>query len=331
MTCVNRFVILCAITAFGCAPISAFSQQPSSPPDSETRQTVPTGSDPSRKQTANSSQDEAGSVTQLGTVVVTGKRSYDREQLQEKIIPQFIRSHGADTRIGQLARWKSGICPITGGIEANYAAFVSSRVQEIARRVDAPVADVCKAADTNVHILFTDEPQKLIDTIAAQNSTVLGFHFASQLKRIATVRHPIQAWYVTGTQGRSGLPEVDNPFDGGPPGEPGTRFGKRLSSLLLHVLVIVDLNKMADYTFDQIADYIAVLVLSQPASLDDCSELPSVLDLFASACQARPKPVELTEADTAYLKALYGIDIRTLGTFERGDISNRMMRDIESK
>jgi hypothetical protein len=328
MSCVNRFAILCAITALGCAPIATFSQQEASTrPDPETRGTVDTpGESP-----VKASQDDTEAVTQLGTVVVTGKRTYNRDELQEKIIPQFIRSHGANTRIGQLARWKSGICPKTDGVEPAYASFVSGRVQDIAKRVNAPLPAVCKAADTNVHILFTDEPQKLIDAIAAQNSTVLGFHFASQLKRISTVRHPIQAWYVTATQGRTGLPEIDNPFEGGPAGEPGSHFGRQLSSVFLHVLVVIDLNRMEDDTFDQISDYIGLLVLSQPASLDDCSELPSILDLFAAGCRTRPRPAELTAADAAYLTALYGIDLRTFDTVERGAISNRMMRAIEPR
>jgi len=52
-----------------------------------------------------------------------------------------------------------------------------------------------------------------------------------------------------------------------------------------------------------IADYVAMLALSQPGSSGHCQFLPSITDLFA--CPGRAAPGGLTPADAAYLTALY--------------------------
>lgn len=124
-----------------------------------------------------------------------------------------------------------------------------------------------------------------------------------------------------------GLPVVDSEF-GGYGGVTPSVFSQGLSSEFLHVLVVVDLNKVSGYEIGLIADYAAALVLSNP-SLESCSELPSVLDLWSSACGNRTKPATLTSADIAYLKALYDINMEYNGSFERFEISNRMRRDID--
>jgi hypothetical protein len=52
-----------------------------------------------------------------------------------------------------------------------------------------------------------------------------------------------------------------------------------------------------------LADYIAVMVLSQAASLDSCQELPSISNLLARGCASVTS--RITDGDLAYLHALY--------------------------
>jgi hypothetical protein len=70
--------------------------------------------------------------------------------------------------------------------------------------------------------------------------------------------------------------------------------------------VIVDLPRAEATTksLGQLADYVAMLALTEPRDLRQCNVLPSVTDLFA-ACPDRPAPDGLTTADAAYLAALY--------------------------
>jgi len=268
---------------------------------------------------------EPGPVNELAPVVVTGQRQYDRQQLEAVLIPHFIRSHGAATRIGQLARWRESICPTTEGLSSVSDSVISARVREIAANVGAPVKEPC---EHNVQISFTSEPQKLVDAYALSADWVLGYHYASQRQRLITVQHPIQAWYATATRGYTGTALVDSEFGSIPSGNVDSRLTSGLSSEFFHVLVIVDLKKVVGYQIGQIADYVAMLVLSQPQSLEDCSDLPSILDLWSAACDSRSKPPALTIADRAYLKALYDINMEAVVSLERSEISNRMRQEI---
>jgi hypothetical protein len=65
------------------------------------------------------------------------------------------------------------------------------------------------------------------------------------------------------------------------------------------------------------------------ASLDTCSELPSILNLFAEDCAA--PPAAITASDTAYLKALYGADLDQNLNIEQGDMRERMLHVISNK
>jgi len=77
-----------------------------------------------------------------------------------------------------------------------------------------------------------------------------------------------------------------------------------------------------------IADYIAMLALSQPETLDGCNEFPSILDLMSASCTSRSKPTALTESDLAYLKALYAADITTSGQRGSDNVAKGMNANL---
>jgi len=93
----------------------------------------------------------------------------------------------------------------------------------------------------------------------------------------------------------------------------------RRISAIANALVVADLKKVGGLEIGPIADYITMLVLTEPRSLDDCNAFPSILDLMASDCQGRTKPVALTESDWAYLKGLYAADLGARTVSEQKD------------
>jgi hypothetical protein len=82
-------------------------------------------------------------------------------------------------------------------------------------------------------------------------------------------------------------------------------------------LVTVDLRRAGAVKLGAIADYVAMLVLSEPRFPDRCQTLPSVIDMF-SACPGRPAPDGLTAADFAYLTAVYSADLSITQTRLQG-------------
>jgi hypothetical protein len=264
----------------------------------------------------------------------------------------FVRSHGAPTKmLGQLARWTDPICPVTMGLSPDMNAFVSARVTAIAKDVGAPQSKSphCKP---NVEILFTDDPQTLVSRIAHKQSAFLGYHEASQAGAMAVVSHPIQAWYLTGIENDKGQRSVDvstpsmaselavTQTNGGlqameqlsrsPPGCPGSHFTGCRSGLFVNVLIIADAKALDGKPIGPIAGYIGLLALSQSRSLDGCDALPSVLDLLSNGCGERSKPEGLTEADAAYLKALYKTNLDTNLTVEKNQIADNMAHGAET-
>jgi hypothetical protein len=255
----------------------------------------------------------------------------------------FIQSHGAPSRIGQLARWKDRICPLTLGLTPALNAFVSARVRLLAGRVGAPVYKTGRCRP-NVEILFVDRPQALMDAVSRERGVLLGFHYAAATQRLARVTRPIEARYLTSTQGGGGNTTLDvaagGLFDGapgpitgpvsladagaGPGGCAGSRLTECVRSLFSNVLIVVNAPAMEGRQIGPIADYIAMLALSQAKSLDACGALDSVLDALAQSCSDRSSPASWTDSDIAYLTALYKVDLSTVMALEKDNIATQM-------
>jgi hypothetical protein len=276
-------------------------------------------------------------------VIVVAPRPVDLGKSPHTVISQFAQSHGAPAaETGQLSRWRQGVCPFTEGLPPAFDAFVTTRIEAVAASVGAPKPS--GRCDVNVDVVFTPEPQAFMDLIAKRAPGLLGFHYAAQRKTLATVKRPIQAWYVTGTRGAYGTETVDNAapspnattgdimqLGGQAGGRAGSRLTAGLASKFYNVLIVVDAKKAAGYPIGAIADYVAVLALSQAQTLDGCSPLPSILDLMSEGCAAGAKPDGVTTADIAYLKGLYSSELEATINLERGDIAGRMMQDLKPR
>jgi beta-lactamase regulating signal transducer with metallopeptidase domain len=110
-------------------------------------------------------------------------------------------------------------------------------------------------------------------------------------------------------------------YEGIPSGSAAPSPGVRAFT---NVMVIVDLRRTANTDLGVLADYAAMLALSEPRALGQCNTLPSITDLFAN-CPGRSAPDGLTAADTAYLDALYSARGATfLGSSHESHIIQRM-------
>jgi hypothetical protein len=304
---------------------------------------------------AGSSSAAARQVTSDGQpleeVTVIGK--IDRPTLKHEI-HQFVQSHAdASGLIGQIGRWREPVCPLVLGLQDPYNSLIAHRITDVAREVGVRISPPNKHCDVNVEVVFTAEPQKLVDHIAAAWRPLLGYYVKADLKDLTTFNHPIQAWYMTGTRALTYPPmqvaqygsdiaqmlfaqsiHVDKGFDAqngdwGPAGNAESRLNHNLRSEFMHALIVVDNKSIAKSSLRSVADYVALLALTRLSTLDQCSELPSIVNLFAPNCAAPPSTI--TSADIAYLKALYGADLELKLALEQGDIRERMLKTISSK
>jgi hypothetical protein len=324
--------------------------------------------------TAQSRDSQSASEQTLQEVTVTARRLHDHHAL-ERAVSGFVTSHSTPAaRTNQIGRWHEPVCPLVTGLQPQARDFVTREILDVARGVGAPTEPAGKKCEVTVEIVFTREPQALLDRIAKAYRPLLGFYPVSQVKQMTTFNRPIQAWYETGTRSMDiemPIPAFNLPFHnsngpdfsghldirpqgpdgpvsavpllGGaqvdsdvtamglqPSGVAGSFLGHQVRSEFVHVLIIADSGQLARFPMQSISDYLALLSLTRMAQLDQCAPLPSITDLLANDC---PTPVadSLTAADRAYLKALYSADLEKNLSFERGDIHEQMMRQIEGR
>jgi hypothetical protein len=276
----------------------------------------------------------AAPPTALPDVTVTAARPATAEELAGENVANFVTSHSRPTVLtGHLSRWSTGVCPSSQGLSTAFNDFVTTRIRAVAASVGAPTqpAGQCK---TNVEIVFSTKPQMVLDQmVKGGHEWLLGFHYPHQTKRLATVNHPVQGWYVTATRGCHGEEAIDEalPIGGAgsvPAGCLGSRIHDDRSSLIVAAFIIVDSSKVAGMEIGSISDYLAVLTLTQAQPSEGCGGLPSIMDLMAPDC-AREKATSVTAGDIAYLRALYKIDLGEDVALQKTNIENDMRRQFK--
>jgi hypothetical protein len=296
--------------------------------------------------------------TGVAPVTVTGQPVRPRRVIQQQA-SDFVQHFAAvaNPEIDQIARWHEPVCAQVEGLIPEQAALIKARIEGVAREVGLPAAWArdtgCKA---NVEIVFTDKPQALMNTVAKRRESLLGYYHFHDRNRLKAVTRPIQSWYVTATsvgfscgstelafaslKDSNGMPvrntgfpgaaipegQVDDPENTPPTGcDHAPHFTNLYTSAFANVFMVADSKALEGKDLGLVADYMVMLALSQPRSLDGCNALPSVVDRFApSRCYGHDAPDGLTPADAAYLTGLYESDPEGFKVFEQSDITRRM-------
>jgi hypothetical protein len=217
--------------------------------------------------TMTANQSDTGSGQPLPEVLVIGKM--DHATLNHAVY-QFIYSHAKPTAvIGQIGRWTQGVCPAVYGLQDAYGDFVSRRITSLARSVRAPTLASTSKCTANLEIIFTSDPQAMLDHIASMYRNLLGYYPVTEFKEATTFTRPVQAWYLTGSRSIDGWQPpvciagctaplqslngngvtpfminlvIDIPGYAGPTGTAGSYLSHGLRSEFVNVLIIVDNN-----------------------------------------------------------------------------------------
>jgi hypothetical protein len=263
----------------------------------------------------------------------------------------FVDTYAAATpRLDQYARWTNPICVTVQGLSSDQEAQIKARVEEVAKGVGVRVEG--KGCRANIEIKFSAQPQAFLDQVAATHEDMLGYWHRRDRDTLKIITHPIQAWYRTATVGAGGgtgstfayiesagvgtaVPAgtmgsqasgeiIDDPDERAPTGCGNSRFSACLKSVFDHVLIMVDTNAVQNAPAGLVGDYVAMLAMAQPQSLDGCNALKSVIDIYARGCAGREAPDGLTRADVAFLTSLYKTDLEAKHLSQQTDIAGRM-------
>jgi hypothetical protein len=289
----------------------------------------------------------AAQPTATENVTVTGTRS-------RQVIEKFVETFAAPTRMtGKLARWEDGVCPVAVGLKPAFLKFITRRVRAVAANAGAPV-NVDAACKPNIEIVFTTTPQGLLDNVRKHDWAFLGYaDNDAQRVALATVTRPIQAWYTTATRDLRGKTQVDSARMAGAGSEiqipckgcatgymnlayaksadsvTGSRLGDGKRSTLYHVIIAADPTRLLDHEIGAVADYIALLALTQLSSLDTCQSLPSIVNLLATGCTQ--KTDALSGNDEAYLRGLYHMSVGMMLRNQEDGIAYEMAQSLGVK
>jgi hypothetical protein len=263
----------------------------------------------------------------------------------EKALDSFIIAHAKATpRIDKIARWRTGICPVTIGLPSKFNQYVTQRIIRVAMTAGAPL-DTNEPCRPNVIVLATAQPQALMDFVRVQRPALLGFHYRPRRARLATMTLPIQAWYSTATEDARGFVQHDVPSlnfaSGFSPIDPvdgfaywsgfrvsGDRTGDGLKSEFTVALIVVDTSKIAGQEIGPLSDYIAMLALSQGQYYETCQDIPTITNLMAAGCGPEMKPGALTDIDVNYLRGLYKMNVGTSYIGQRAAIAFQMKKTL---
>ena len=285
----------------------------------------------------------------IETVIVTGQRV---PTTPEGIAHAVINSVATPSLLlGTIGRWQGGLCPRTDGLSSRTMNdFVTRRIRELAKEVGAPLAD--EPCRSNIEVVFSDDPQAVLDSVRQTHSTILGYHPASK------ITHPIQAWYMTGTVDVRGKLEVDHDVlgnveyaNGGPQidSKTGANIGfveaigipeasivgwkgkPEVSSDILAAFIIADTRATGNHALGPVADYLAMLALSHTEAHDQCQIVPTILNLMATNCAGAVAAEAITASDLGYLRGVYRMDPGASLQVQRDQIAGEMAKTIQVK
>ena len=157
------------------------------------------------------------------------------------------------------------------------------------------------------------------------------------------ITRPIQGWYITNTHGAYGGASIDeaepllrlekDKLAQGkhPMGLAGSRLSRGVSRGIVNAVIVADPHKMLGQPIGAIADYIAVLALTQAFSVEHCGTLPSIMDMMLPSCRENEKVTSVTAGDLAFLRALYKADLEAVLPLERSSMDDSMMRQFQHR
>jgi hypothetical protein len=233
-----------------------------------------------------------------------------------------------------IARWNDEICVGVQNAPPELAQPIIDLISQVALEVGLDVGEPgCRA---NVSVIFAadgrafasylaEEQPRLFRPWGGAGGTTQGLH---ALEAFKSTNAPVRWWQITMPVDEAGnvailLPESMY----GPPNVRGSnsRITNLIRDEVWSAIIIVDAGKLTGITIGQLADYLAMVALTQVDPESDAGAYESILNIFSSAA----RPARLTDWDWAYLRAVYSFDQRRMPHAQRSQIVYEMMQAQE--
>lgn len=262
-------------------------------------------------------QDDPANATRLSDVLVTGRPL-------TQMINEFVEQVSAPNHRRGLARWREAVCVSVVNLRPESAHYmvdrISARAQELGLRPGEP------GCQPNIVVVATVNANDLTREFVATRPRLFrvggsgmdrgGTAFADFLTNDRPVR-----WWSISVPAQRDTGQIATRLPGDMDGDgtsvmnyapqvhvfSASRLRTEIVDDMLRSFVIIDMDKVGEVNFQQLADYVAMVSLAQVDPAADTSGYATILNVFDDP-QSAP---ELTDWDKAYLEGLYDAE-RTL-------------------
>lgn len=264
-------------------------------------------------------------------VVVRGRRLNDIEADLRIHIHDFLEQVAAPVHTRGYARWHRRVCVGVHNLENSAAQYVVDRISGLALDVGLePGEPGCRP---DVNILFATDAREMASYMVDSQPHVFrpaggnaGMNLGlAALDEFAESGKAVRWWHVSVPVGAlTGVPAIELPGRETPviPVAGPSHIHSGTRDDLMYVIIIVDATKLTGTTWQQLADYLAVVSLAQVDPKTDPAAFDSILNLFSNPAAYSG----LTDWDRSYLQALYAFDQERIPKMQRNEIVSRIAK-----
>lgn len=299
---------------------------------------------------AASAQDQSDEIDSSGAsdgqeIVVQGDR--DQREVRKKA-RQFLDAVEIGRRDLQAARWEKRICPMVLGQDGEVAEAILSRIRAVAEQVGARVAPA--DCDPNLSVVFVFDGPDFVSEVHRKAHRRLKEVPRRKRDFVFESDAPVRWWYTTELKGSGGRPLLDaqpafiqcdgdaGSCTGGDvlPSGPDTKIvglyssGRIVSQIERHIhtaTVVVDLNKAAGTNVHSLADYIALVSLSEIWPEGGSSPVDTILTLFDEEEDVSSGFRALSRWDQKFLCALYKMPLSRRARVQKARFLDTLLDD----
>jgi len=282
-----------------------------------------------------SAQDSAGVDEEI---IVRGQRLSEIEFDLHAYIRDFLEEVAAPARARGYARWHRDVCVSVTNLPGDAAQYIVDRISAAALDVGLepgepgclPQVNIIFAADgRQLAANMVERDPRLFRPVAGDAGMDLGLE---ALDDFMESERPVRWWHVSlPIAVHTGVAAIELPhspcyspprcYPWVPVAGP-SRVHSGIRDDLLYVIIIVDASALKGTTWQQIADYLAVVSLAQIDPRTEPEEFDTILNLFSN-----PRAYSgLTDWDQNYLRALYTFNQERITRMQGNEIVIRIAR-----
>jgi len=271
-------------------------------------------------------------------IIVRGQRLSEIEFDLHAYIRDFLEEVAAPARARGYARWHRDVCVSVTNLPGEAAQYIVDRISAAALDVGLapgepgclPQVNIIFAADgRQLAANMVERDPRLFRPVAGNAGMDLGLE---ALHDFMESDRPVRWWHVSlPIAVHTGVAAIELPhspcyspprcYPWVPVAGP-SRVHSGIRDDLLYVIIIVDASALKGTTWQQIADYLAVVSLAQIDPRTEPEEFDTILNLFSN-----PRAYSgLTDWDQNYLHALYTFNQERITRMQGNEIVIRIAR-----